>query len=147
MSAWKWFQNLLHSKFSKMAEKLNFMVFRAVFSFEVHIQQSYWKKKLNKKNAKNIWLQAALKDFWYPTNPKLKKIKFIKTLTSSRPYWTKCKNRGFRRATFVFKWIKIFLHREFSNKNVTLKVCKIINGIKSLVKQTLKSFSGRNIFL
>ena len=46
-----------------MAEKLNFMVFRAVFSFAVHIQQSYWKKKLNKKNAKNIWLQAALKDF------------------------------------------------------------------------------------
>ena len=30
-----------------MAEKLNFMVFRAVFLFEVHIQQSYWKKKLN----------------------------------------------------------------------------------------------------
>ena len=30
-----------------MAQKLNFTVFRAVFLFEVHIQQSYWKKKLN----------------------------------------------------------------------------------------------------
>ena len=31
---------------SAMAEKLNFMVFRAVFLFKVHSQQSYWKKKL-----------------------------------------------------------------------------------------------------
>ena len=30
-----------------MAEKLNFMIFRAVLLFEGHIQQSYWKKKLN----------------------------------------------------------------------------------------------------
>ena len=29
-----------------MAEKLIFMAFRAVFLFEVHTQQSYWKKKL-----------------------------------------------------------------------------------------------------
>ena len=99
------------------------------------------------KNAKNIWLQAALKDFWSPANPKLKKIKFIKTLTSSGPYWTKCKNRGFRGVTFVFKGIKIFLHIEFSDKSLALKVCKTINGIKSFVKQILKSFSGRNIFL
>ena len=77
----------------------------------------------------------------------LKKIKFIKTLTSSGPCWTKCKNRGFRGVTFVFKWIKLFLHREFSNKSLTLKVCKTINGIKSFVKQILKSFSGRNVFL
>ena len=77
----------------------------------------------------------------------LKKVNFIKTLTSSGPYWTKCKNRGFQGVTFVFKWIKIFLHRDFSNKSLTLKVCKTINGIKSFVKQILKSFSGRNIFL
>ena len=96
---------------------------------------------------KNIWLQAALKDFWFPVNLKFKKVKFIKTLTSSGPYWTKCKNRGFRGVTFVFTWIKIFLHREFSNKSLTLKVCKTINGIKSFVKQILKSFSGRNVFL
>ena len=75
-----------------------------------------------------------------------KKIKFIKTLTFSGPYWTKCKNRGFRGVTFVFKWVKIFLHRRFSNKSLTLKVCKTING-KIFVKQILKSFSGRNIFL
>ena len=30
-----------------MAEKRSFMVVRAVFSFEVHIQQSYKKKRLN----------------------------------------------------------------------------------------------------
>ena len=134
------------------------MVFRAVFLFEVHFQQSYRKKKLNNwkwlrnpkwllKNAKNIWLQAASKDFWYHANPKFKKIKFINTLTSSGPYWRKCKNRGFWGVTFVFKWIKIFLHREFSNKSLTLKVCKTINGTKNFVKQILKSFSGRNIFL
>ena len=40
-------ENLLHSKFGKMVEKLNVMVFRAVFLFEVHMQQSYWKKKIN----------------------------------------------------------------------------------------------------
>ena len=91
VSAWKWFQNLLHGKFCKMAEKLNFMVFRAVFLFEVHIQQSYWKKKLNNwrklrnpqwllKNAKNIWLQTALKDFWSPVNPKLNKSSLWKLL-------------------------------------------------------------------
>ena len=91
VSAWKWFQNLLHGKFCKMAEKLNFMVFRAVFLFEVHIQQSYWKKKLNNwkklrnpqwllKNAKNIWLQTALKYFWSPANPKLNKSSLWKLL-------------------------------------------------------------------
>ena len=30
-----------------MTEKLNFIVFRDAFLFEVHIQQNYWKKKLN----------------------------------------------------------------------------------------------------
>ena len=30
-----------------MTEKMNFMVFRAVSLLDVHIQQSYWKKKLN----------------------------------------------------------------------------------------------------
>ena len=34
---------------------------------------------------KNIWLQAALKDFWSSANPKLKKVKFVKILTSSGP--------------------------------------------------------------
>ena len=29
--AWKIFQNLLHSKFQKIVEKRNFMVFRALF--------------------------------------------------------------------------------------------------------------------
>ena len=83
-SAWKWFQNLLQIKFQKMAEKGKFMVFRALFSLKVHIQQrwyltgrnSFWsiirrKKtyhfKIIKKSimavqkCKNILLQAALK--------------------------------------------------------------------------------------
>ena len=46
VSAWKWFKNLLHSKCSrnsqKMAEKWKFMVFRALFLFEVHIQQRWY---------------------------------------------------------------------------------------------------------
>ena len=39
ISAWEWFQNLFHNKFCKIVEKLNFMVFRALFLFGVHIQQ------------------------------------------------------------------------------------------------------------
>ena len=39
ISARKWFQNLLQSKLQKMTEKPEFMVFRALFLFEVHIQQ------------------------------------------------------------------------------------------------------------
>ena len=31
ISAWKWFQNLLHSKLQKMAEKPKFMVNRVLF--------------------------------------------------------------------------------------------------------------------
>ena len=76
----------------------------------------------------------------------LKKIKLIKTLTSSGPYWTKCKNREFWGVTFLYKWIKIFPHREFPNKNLTLKVYETINVIRSFLKQILKSFSCRNIF-
>ena len=70
-----------------MAEKMNFMVFRALFLYEVHIQQRWYltgeKKteyfKIIKKyimasqKCKNIWLQAALKHFWSSANPKLKK--------------------------------------------------------------------------
>ena len=77
----------------------------------------------------------------------LKKIKFIKTLTSSGLYWIKCKSREFRGVTFVFKWIKIFPNKEFFNKSLTLNLCKTINCIKSFLNQILKSFSDRNIFL
>ena len=41
--------------------------------------------------------------FLSPANPKFKRIKFMKNLTSSGPYSTKCKNRGFPGDTFVFK--------------------------------------------
>ena len=49
------------------------------------------------QKCKNIWLQAALNDFW-SSNPKTKRIKFVKTLTSSRE--------------FAFKWFKILLQSE-----------------------------------
>ena len=42
ISAWKWFQNLFRCKFHNMAEKLNFMVFRASFLFDVHSQQRWY---------------------------------------------------------------------------------------------------------
>ena len=96
----------------------------------------------------NIGLQAALNDFCSSANPKFKKkIKFIKTLTSLGPYWTKCKNRGFGGVTSVFKWIEIFLHSQFSNKILTLEVCKSRDGTKSFVDQILKIFSDKNIFV
>ena len=84
-----------------MTEKQKFMVFRALFLFEVHIQQRWYltggnsswsfirrKKtehfKILKKSimaaqkCKNILLQAALKDFWSSANPKLKKLSLPK---------------------------------------------------------------------
>ena len=39
------------------------------------------------QKCKNILLQAALKDFWSSAIPKLKKFKFVKTLTSLGSYW------------------------------------------------------------
>ena len=47
------------------------------------------------QKVKNIWLQAALRDFWSYANAKLKQMKFVKTFTSSGPYGRKCKNIGF----------------------------------------------------
>ena len=85
--------------------------------------------------------------FYLLLNQNKKKINFINTLTSSGPYWRKCKNRGFWGVTFAFKWFTVFLQREFSNESLILKVFKTINGNKSFVKQILKSFSDRNIFL
>ena len=93
--AWKWFQNLLHSKSHKMAEKLNFVVFGALFLFDTRIQQRWYlagrnsswsvirrmktehftimkKSTVASQKCKNILLQAALKDFWLSANPKLK---------------------------------------------------------------------------
>ena len=43
------------------------------------------------QKCKNIFFQAALKDFWSSANPKLKKIKFVKSLTSLGLYWKKSK--------------------------------------------------------
>ena len=43
------------------------------------------------QKCKNIFFQAALKDFWSSANPKLKKIKFVKTLTPLGSYWKKKK--------------------------------------------------------
>ena len=40
------------------------------------------------QKCENILLQAALKDFW-SANPKPKKIKFVKTLTSLGSYFQK----------------------------------------------------------
>ena len=44
-----------------MAEKLNFMVFKAVFLFEVLIQQSHWKKNLKKLKITKKSKMAAQK--------------------------------------------------------------------------------------
>ena len=54
------------------------------------------------QKCKNIFLQAAVKDFWSSADPKLKKIQ----------KW------GFSRVTFVFKWFKILFHSESSEKKL-----------------------------
>ena len=43
------------------------------------------------QKCKNILLQAALKDFWSSANPKLKKVKFVETLTTLGSYWKNAK--------------------------------------------------------
>ena len=61
ISAWKWFENLLYSKFQKKTEKKEFMVLRALFSFEAYIQQRWyftggnysWSVTRRKKTFKN----------------------------------------------------------------------------------------------
>ena len=151
ISAWKWFQNLLQSKFQKMTEKQKFMVFRAIFLFELHIQQrwyltggnSFWsfirrKKtehfKILKKSimaaqkCKNILLQAALKDFWSSANPKLKKLSLPK-LSLLQDHIKENAEWGLLGVTFVCKWFKMLLHSEFS-ENLTLKVCKPVKSMK-----------------
>ena len=76
ISAWKWFQNLLCSKFHEMVEKLNFMVFRALFLFEVHIQQRYltdvnssWsvtrRKKIKHRKIIMKSIMVACKNIWW----------------------------------------------------------------------------------
>ena len=74
----EWFQNLLLNKFSKMTEKLNFMVFRALFLIEVHIQQrwyltgrnSFWSVIRRKKTEqftiirKSIMAAQKCKNVW-----------------------------------------------------------------------------------
>ena len=102
ISAWKWFQNLPHSKLQKMAEKPIFMVFRVLFLFGVHIQQRWYltggnaswciirrRKTYHFKIKKSImvpqkWkiilLYAALKDFWSSADLKLKMLSLSKFL-------------------------------------------------------------------
>ena len=41
-ACWKWFQNLLCGEFHKLAEKLNFLISRALFLSEVHILQRWY---------------------------------------------------------------------------------------------------------
>ena len=41
---------------------------------------------MSAQKCKNILLQTALKDFWSSAIPKLKIIKFVKTLTSLGSY-------------------------------------------------------------
>ena len=104
------------------------MVFRALFLFEIHIQQRWYltggnssgsfirrkktehfkilqKSITTAQKCKNILLQAARVDFWSSANPKLKKNKFAKTLTSSGSYWQKCKN-GVLESYFCLQWIQ-----------------------------------------
>ena len=140
ISAWKWFQNLLQSKLQKMTEKPKFMVFRVLFLFEVHIQQRWYltggnspwsvirrrktqhfkiKKPIQAaQKCKIILLQAALKDFWSSANLKLKKIKFVKTLTSLGLYYITIKMQewGFLGVIFVYKLFKILLQWVFRKK-------------------------------
>ena len=87
ISAWKWFQNLLHSKLQKMAEKLKFMVFRALFLFEVHIQQR--------------WYLTGGNSFWNVI--RRKKTEDFKLMKKSIMVAQKCKN-----IYIVAGWIKGF---------------------------------------
>ena len=68
------------------------------------------------QKCKNILLQAVLKDFWPFANPKLKKNKFVKTLTSLESYWKKMQKWGFMGVNFVCKWFKVCPTVSFQKK-------------------------------
>ena len=71
------------------------------------------------QKCKNILLQAVLKDFWPFASPKLKKNKFVKTLTSLGSYWKKMQKCGFMGVNFVCKRFKVLPHSDFSEKSWT----------------------------
>ena len=64
------------------------------------------------QKCKIILLQAVLKDFW-SANLKLKKLSLSKL---SLPHTEKMQEWGLLVVTFGYKWFKIFLHKEFSEK-------------------------------
>ena len=132
VSAWKWFQILLYSKFCKMAEKLNFMAFRVNLKNSVFIWSTYLTKLLEEKNkqlkiimksimaaqkCKKYMVSGSIEGFFISCSTKIKKkINFINTLTSSGPYWRKCKNRGFWELLLSSNDLKCFSKQSFPMK-------------------------------
>ena len=124
----------------KWLKNRNLWFLEFYFYFEVHIQQwwyltggnSSWSVIRRRKTqhfkikkpiqaaqkCKIILLQAALKDFWSSANLKLKKIKFVKTLTSLGLYYITIKMQewGFLGVIFVYKLFKILLQWVFRKK-------------------------------
>ena len=77
-----------------------------------------------------ILLQAALKDFWSSANLKLKKLGLQNSCFFRIIYTEKMQQWGFLGVTSVCKGFKILFHSEFSEKSLTLKVCKHMKGMK-----------------
>ena len=71
ISAWKLFQNLLHSKFQKMAEKI------ILWFLELYI---FLRSIMAAQKYQNILqdCKSVLKDFWSSAKPKLKKLSLSK---------------------------------------------------------------------
>ena len=95
MSAWKWFQILLHSKFCKIAEKLNFMAFRVNLKNSIFIWSTYLTKLLEEKNkqlkiimksimaaqkCKKYMVSGSIEGFFISCSTKIKKKPILSTL-------------------------------------------------------------------
>ena len=127
-----------------MTKKWKFVVFKALFLLEVHIQQRWYltgenssrsfirskktehfrilrKSIMAAQKCKNILLQTALKDFWSSANPKLKKLNLPK-LSLLLDYTEENARMGVLGSYFcLYKLLKILLHSDFS-ENLTSKV-------------------------
>ena len=83
------------------------------------------------QKCKNKLLQAVLKDFWSSANLKLKKNKFVKTLTSLWLQYTEKNPRmGILGRYFCLQVILNIAPQWVFRKSITLKVCKPMKGMK-----------------
>ena len=99
------------------------------------------------QKCKKYMVAGSIEGFLSPANPKLKKKSTLSKLLHLQDHTEQNARIGGSRKLLLSSSELKYFSTEFSNKSLTLKVCKTINDIRIFVKKILESFSGRNIFL